>query len=519
MSTLAPMPAWGEYADASAIEHFAWWVETHCVQTIDQFRGQPLVLEGWQLELMAEALAVDADGFPYWQMVVLVVPRKNGKTTLMGAYAAYHLLTSDGQPQVLLAASSDKQAGRLFDAVQTFMLTSPVLEPMVHVRDYVGEINRVDGDGAIYRLALDPNTVHGWNPSRTFVDELHAFTTPSARRAWGALTTGSGARRDRQTVAITTAGEASDRATGILGQLIDRNQEVGDVEVRGALTISRNHEARVLVYNYEAPTSDATDVAALKAANPASWITEGYLRQQASAPGIDPATVLQLHGCVWADSHGQWIPAEWWRACEDRDMPAPDPAAPCVAGVDIGLTSDSSAVALAWPLDDGRIRLSAWVLSPDRRTPAHAYAASGRINLSDVEDYLVADPRAADAAQGIADRFDVHYAVYDPQFFERSAEIVSDRGLDTVHLNQQSAEMRKAYQAFYQAVKEGRIVHDGDPVLTAHVLGAAATLTERGWDVRKLRHTSRIDGLVASVMAVHFAPRVGGGGVLVEGWD
>lgn len=499
---------WEGYAAGSCVDHFAWWVERHCVQTVDQFAGLPLVLEPWQLDFMGEVLAVDSDGTPYWSMCVLVVPRKNGKSTLMAAYSAYHLLTSDGEPQVLLAAASDKQAGRIFDYVKTFMVMSPELDPQVHIRDYVGEINRVDGGGSIHRLALDPNTVHGWNPSRTMVDELHAFTTPSARRAWGALTTGAGARMDRQTVAITTAGEASDRATGILGQLIDRNEEAGDVEVHGALTVSRNHDARTIVYNYSARTSDHRDVDALKEANPASWITKRYLREQANQPGIDPATVLQLHGCVWADSHGQWIPADAWRACEDRSLPPPDPRAPCVAGVDISLTSDSTAVALAWPLDDGRVRVSAWVLAPDRRSPAHEHAAGGRVSLRQVEDKIM----------WFADQYRVEFVVYDPQFFERSAEIISDRGVDTVHMNQQSAEMRRAYQGFYQAVGERRVVHDGDPVLAAHVMGAAATLTERGWDVRKLRASSRFDALVASVMAVHFAPRVAGAGLISEVW-
>lgn len=65
----------------------------------------------------------------------------------------------------------------------------------------------------------------------------------------------------------------------------------------------------------------------------------------------------------------------------------------------------------------------------------------------------------------------------------------------------------------------GDRVELGAQLHTAHVLGAAATLTERGWEVRKLRATSRFDALVAAVMAAHFAPRVDGGGIILEGWD
>ena len=40
----------------------------------------------------------------------------------------------------------------------------------------------------------------------------------------------------------------------------------------------------------------------MKLANPASWITEQYLRRQAENPELTDAQVLQLHGCVWAAS-------------------------------------------------------------------------------------------------------------------------------------------------------------------------------------------------------------------------
>ena len=51
MSTLTKM-RWEEYASGSRIDHFAWWCETFLVQSIDQFAGEPLVLEPWQIEFM-----------------------------------------------------------------------------------------------------------------------------------------------------------------------------------------------------------------------------------------------------------------------------------------------------------------------------------------------------------------------------------------------------------------------------------------------------------------------------------
>jgi phage terminase large subunit-like protein len=54
-----------------------------------QWAGRPFLLEqAWQAPIMYEALAVDSgNGDPYWKTIVIVLPRKNAKTTTLGAYA------------------------------------------------------------------------------------------------------------------------------------------------------------------------------------------------------------------------------------------------------------------------------------------------------------------------------------------------------------------------------------------------------------------------------------------------
>lgn len=74
------------------------------------------MLEPWQRRMMGEALAYNSDGWATWSSTVMVAPRKNGKTAMLAALSLYRLLTDEGRPEILLAASSDKQAGRLFDA-------------------------------------------------------------------------------------------------------------------------------------------------------------------------------------------------------------------------------------------------------------------------------------------------------------------------------------------------------------------------------------------------------------------
>lgn len=493
MGTVVQQPVsagWREYADGSGIDHFQWWTAAHCVQSIDRFAGEPLALEPWQVDYMAEALAVEGDGTPYWLSKFLIVPRKNGKSSLLAAYSTYHAAEDEGQPEILLCASSDKQAGRLFGYTASFVRRSAYLRGLFHIREYRGEISRVDAGATIQRMASEPDAAHGANPSLVVVDEIHAMKKPSLRRFWSAITTAGGAREHTEVFGITTEGEAHDRAESILGMIVDANERDGDVErPHPGLTISRNHAARVLVYRYSAPTKDRRDRVAVRVANPASWVTDEYLERQAANPELTDAEFMQLHACVAVDSRDAFIGVDTWAALEDQaaDIPA---GADVFIGVDVGIVRDSTAVAWAHRLPDGRVALRCRVFAAKQDAAAHVHVDGGRVNIQEIEEFI----------EELAATFHVSELVYDPRFFEASAQRLADIGLSVAPFEQASKLMADAYQGFHDAVAEKTITHDGDRVLAAHIAATWARKTERGWQVSKLR-SQRIDALVACVMA------------------
>jgi phage terminase large subunit-like protein len=493
VTTLAPArPAF------TAVEHFAWWAETHCVQSVDQFAGRPLVLEDWQREFMGEALAVDEDERPFWASVVLVLPRKNGKTTMLAAYATYHLLEDEGSPEVLLAASSDKQAGRLFDGVCAFARRSSYIRERVHLREYIGEIARVDGMGKVLRMASDPNRAHGYNPSRVVIDELHAWRAPSLRKAWAAFTTAGGARSNTQVLVISTAGEAHEREESILGRLVDANEAHGETERRGALTISRDYDARVLVYNFSAPVGRVRDqsaarhdFAAIRAANPAGWVTDDYLRRQIANPELSDAECLQLHGCVWADSGETFVNLDAWDALADG-APVAD-GREVFLGIDGSLRYDTTVVAWAAPAADGRIDVECRIWSARRDAPHHVFCPGEVIDFEAVEEDVVER----------FGRFDVREAAYDPTYLARSAQILSVRLGDPAiaAVAPASTLMRQALGAFHRGIIDGVVRHTGDSDVRAHMAATKARQDERGWRVDKRLHRKPIDAVIAMALA------------------
>jgi phage terminase large subunit-like protein len=453
-----PRPRWERYAAGTEAEHFAWWCRETLVQSVDRFAGKPLVLERWQRELMGEALAVDEQGRRVWQSVALVVSRKNGKTALLAAYSLYRLLHDEGQPEILLAAASDRQAGRLFDAVVAYVRRNPRLAERLHVRDYVGEIARADGGGKILRMASDPATLHGYTPSLVVCDELHAWSKPSQRKAWAALTTAGAARQAPQVFTISTAGDAQEREAGILGRLVDGNERHGELEQHPGLTISRNRKARMLVYNYSAPTTDPYDVEAMALANPARWVTRTYLRRQAENPELTDAEVLQLHGCVWAVGETAFLPGGEWRGCADpgREVPV---GARIVLAFDGSDRRDSTALVACTAEEEPHVFVVGHWQNPNHRD------REWRVPRAEVE-------------RTVADAIG-HYRVLefacDPPGWHAEIERWADEYPDVLTMmfpTNRRQLMADACARFENAVRTGALTHDGSDVLAEHLANA-----------------------------------------------
>lgn len=485
-ATVALAPdAWRDYAAGSDGAHFQEVCSVLLEQSVDDWAGTPLELEDWQISHMGEALAYEADGTPYWLAVVLVVPRKNGKTTLLSGYGLYRLCFDDGAPEVLLAASSDRQAGRLFDGAVSFVRRSSWLLERLVVREYVGEIARRDGEGKLLRLASDFRALHGYNPSLVVGDELAQWTTPSLRRAWSALTTAGGARRRTQVFAITVAGESQHRHDSILGNLIDRNEADGELEAHPGLTISRNHEARVLVVRYESPSAEVEDIAAHKLANPASWITHEWLERQARNPELAAADFLQLHANVWSASQTTWLSAEQVGEVET-------PSRVVTAGEEITLGFDGSRY------DDATVLVGA-------TQDAHLFVL-GFWERPEGERGWEVPSSEVDAAVAFAmETYKVRRAYFDPPYWQSEIDAWAREWGSVIApwATNRPGPMARAVERFHTDLLAGSLSLSGEGRLRRHLLNAHREKTRAGYWLTKDQKGSphKIDGATACVLA------------------
>jgi phage terminase large subunit-like protein len=134
----------------------------------------------------------------------LEMARKGGKTTLNAALSLYHLTKgAELDAQVLLTASSSKQAGIALKYAKSIIRNSPALKKRVIERSYYLKYKTQSTDNQLETLAYNPEKADGYSPSFCLVDEVHAHPDDEMI---GVIKSGIMARENPLVVYITTAG-------------------------------------------------------------------------------------------------------------------------------------------------------------------------------------------------------------------------------------------------------------------------------------------------------------------------
>lgn len=449
------------------------------------FLGQPFRLLPWQHEVLDDIYRLQEDGRRARRMYVLGLPRKNGKSQLGAAVALYHLIadTADQAPQVISAAGDRKQARLVFDEARRMVLASPELSAVCTVHRDTITCHR---NGGTYRaVSADAGLQQGLNPSMVVFDELHVFKNSELLDA---LTLGSAARNQPLFLIISTAGYDLD---GPLGRLYTKGLRTDGHRLNGRRCQGEEHDPAFGMSWYGPEPGEEVepkDPAVWERCNP-SWPLLNADEFAASQRTTPEAAFVRYRLNGWTSAENAWLPHGAWERLYLPDYVI-EPKAPVVLGFDGAWKGDSTGL-VAVEIETSHIeRLGLWEApsnDPDWRTPA-----------TEVEDAI----RAA------CDHFSVRELAADPWRFEQSLLKLSDEGVPVVEFPTNSvARMVPATQAFYEAVMDEGLSHDGDPALARHLANAVLKEDGRGGRITKEFRNSRrhIDLAVAAVIGHHRA--------------
>jgi phage terminase large subunit-like protein len=209
--------------------------------------------------------------------------------------------------------------------------------------------------------------------------------------------------------------------------------------------------------------ADLADTGSVKAANPASWISEAGLEEQREA--VPEVAFRRFHCNQWVARIGSWLPGGSWQSCAGE--PEFEDGERVWVGVDVGGSRADSAVV--------------WV---NERLYVGCKVFSGDDAVLEVAEFV---PEL---------RYTIAEVVFDLWQAGQMAREWEQRGLRIIVFPQTDARMIPASQALYDAIVERRLVHPNHPGLNAHVAAVVARHTRRGWRIDKIGRSDKIDAVV-----------------------
>lgn len=195
------------YDDAKA-QYVIDFIQTFCKHSKGKWGGKPVTLELWQKAITAALFGfVDkTTGLREYKQLILIVARKNGKSTFASCLGLY-LLVADGEagPEIYSAATKKDQAKIIWKEARSMIKKSPALAKRLALR--VSEIRCGFNEGSFEPLGSDSDKLDGLNVHGVLIDELHALKD---KNLYDVLVDGMTAREQPLCVITTTAGTVRD---------------------------------------------------------------------------------------------------------------------------------------------------------------------------------------------------------------------------------------------------------------------------------------------------------------------
>jgi hypothetical protein len=438
--------------------------------------GSQMVLRPFQRVLLALYFAGVIE-------LVIIMPKKNGKTTLMGALALYHLLMTPAA-ECVIGAASEEQAAILYRQARTMVLQAglerrPIpgrtgrerttYEGFFDIRPGIHEIRYEQG--RIRVIPADVRTAQGVIPTLALVDEYHMHSSSGVYAIFrDGLTP-----RNGQMVTITNPGVSFDSPLGKLRDgLLDRL-----VQTQGRRRLYRSKDGSTVLVEWGLLASDdPNDLRLVKMANPAPWQTKEALRRRRDSPSTTTAEWLRYACGLWSAGEGVAVDAVAWER----------------ARADIGGISDGDEVILVPSVGhnaaigiaaakDGKVAVRAVVLEPQEATSIFVRCEAAILEL--------------------CKRYRVREVQYPLGGFIRSSDYLKAEGVSMVEAPHSPIRMSAATGTFDRLLTGGMLMHDGDPILRDHVLAGRRKVSESGERFDMSSDSSR--ALTACAFAIHAA--------------
>lgn len=483
------------------------FIEKFCRHSEGALAPQHIKLELWQKAFVSTVFGiVDENGLRQFREIFLVVGRKNGKTLLLSAIAAYCAFADNEYgSRIYFVAPKLEQAELGYSSFVETCKKEPALWKRIRKRRtdvYIESTN-----GVVKPLAFSAKKSDGLNISVGICDEIASYSANGGNRFYEVLKSSQGARKQPLLISISSAGYENE---GPYDELFKRATRLlkGD---------SREKRFLPIIYAID-DIRKWNDASEWQKSNPnlGVSVTLDYLLEELAVAetSLNKRAEFIVKYCNIKQSSAQ----AWLRAYDVERAYTGIPIRPeqfkehyAMLGIDLSRTTDLTAV--MWLVQKGNtIKIFGKFFMPEEKLeeasardnlPYNMYVQKGFLQLSgsNVIDYN-------DCFNYITEIINtchlfplrVMYDKYSAQYLIKDLEAFGCL-TDDCH---QGYNMTPGIAEFEGMIKDGRIDIGDNDLLKVHLLNAALKMENQSERVKlvKLTATDHIDGTAAIIDAM-----------------
>jgi len=440
-----------------------------------------------------------------------MVPTHNSE---LAAAIALLLTCGDNEEraEVYGCAADRQQASIVFEVAKDMVTMCPALVKRVKILASQKRLVYLPTGSYYQVLSADVANKHGFNTHGVIFDELH--TQPN-RKLFDVMTKGSGdARMQPLYFLITTAG---DNTNSICWEVHSKAQDI----LNGRKTDTTFYP---VIYGTEENDS-WTDPKVWKKANPSLGITVGIDKVKAACDSAqqNPAeenAFRQLRLNQWVKQAIRWMPMDVWDKCAFPVEPEMLKGRICYGGLDLSSSTDITAFVLVFPPldDDDKYFILPFFWIPEDNIDLRVRRDHVNYDLWQKQGFLLTTEGNVvlygfieTFIEQLGLKYNIREIAFDRWGAVQMVQNLEGMGFTVVPFGQGFKDMSPPTKELMKLTLEQRIAHGGQPVLR-WMMDNIYIRTDPAGNIKpdKEKSTEKIDGAVATIMALDRALRNGG---------
>ena len=455
------------------LDPVSWIEENFCIrdprdpETGNLLQPGPIRLATHHKRILKAALSRDKSGRLQWRTVIWSSPKKTGKT-IIAAAVAYWFAAHHPDDEVYCLANDGAQArDRVFKAITTSI---KMFNPL-NAKVLSDQILFPTGT-KIQAMPSNATGAAGANPGMTIFTEVWAYYSPQKKQLYTEMAA-SPTKFDSLTWLESYAGYNSQDSIlrslyNLMSSKGERHPSFPDLPVYIYLP------SGIFMY-----WDDGEEARRLP------WQTPEYYASQAAL--LPDQEFRRIHLNQWVSETTQDLPLSWWSNCHRQFQF--DKEQPIVIGVDAAVTGDCFAVVAVSKVDEKRYAVPFCQVWEPHGVP---------LDFLSIEQEL----------RRICEQYTVIAIAYDPyQLHDMMTRLNREWVAHTIPFSQRTQRV-VADTALLHAIRDGTILHDNNPMLTAHYRNTSIEHSLTGVRFVKKGRGQNIDAIVALSMALFVARRL-----------